>query len=151
MACFYDPRTDNRHTASNCQSRDTRKNADFQDGETCNNYEGGYFSEVEHDYIAPKVHLNIYTDEDLEKFVLDITSELEKFVLDITSELENSERQRKYERNFYAALLAFYVVMFLMLALGWGHLLGAWEAVTASACVGIACAVVVYIVERFHD
>ena len=139
MACFYDPRTDNRHTASNCQSRDTCKNADFQDGETCNNYEGGYFSEVEHASIPPKVHLNIYTDE-----------ELEKFVLDITSELENSERQRKYERNFYAALLAFYVVMFLMLALGWGHLLGAWEAVTASACVGIACAIVVYLAERFH-
>lgn len=146
MACFYD----NRHTASNCQSRDTCKNADFQDGETCNNYEGGYFSEVEHAYIPPKVHLNIYTDEELEKFILDITSELQKFVLDIASELENSERQRKYDRNFYAVLLAFYVVMFLMLALGWGHLLGAWEAVTATACVGIACAIVVYLAERFH-
>ena len=68
-------------------------------------------------------------------------------------ELKSRDNQGSWYRvNFYAVLLAFYGVMFLMLALGWSHVLpSAWDAVTASALVGIITALVIYLVERGHE
>ena len=56
-----------------------------------------------------------------------------------------------YKRQFYACLLAFYAVCFLMVFLGWSHLLGGWEAVTASGIVGMAVFLVLWIIERSRD
>ena len=76
-----------------------------------------------------------------------------ELIRQIIEELESSDHKRKYyERNFYGLLLAFYVVMFLTLALGWSHVLpSAWDAVTASALVGVITALVIYLVERGHE
>ena len=82
----------------------------------------------------------------------DLTAENEALI-SMIEELKSRDNQGSWYRvNFYAVLLTFYGVMFLMLALGWSHVLpSAWDAVTASALVGIITALVIYLVERGHE